>query len=378
MYVCSDYFFVGTMKKSSNTTDTRAPKSDSQLPEKIHKTQPARAAKKKARKEDIAATKIQKAWLIYVDKTLFKLLKHAICAAEYCVAHELLKKVSPKEAALVKDPSMKCKVRFRFGGEKFPPFIMFKIFFKNDGHGNKYFSGKDLLKPSSKAVADAYKIMGERLFYQQIMEDEHFFQKFKVTDRMDVVTVQDYMHYCSLMDKTPASSGGRNNHWRRLTLRSIPKTMMMYDIVDYAESGVISDRLQKEMKYLSQKPQTEAMHQHQLETVSKVRYPSIPIVRPFYQPWDQQGKTKHLGRRSKQAQKKVQKMKQAYMAAKEEKASSKEAQADTSQVKKVIFYCPSFEILAIEETPSNTKLEKEERELFAWYQDLYVKHSSLF
>ncbi|XP_059106398.1 uncharacterized protein CXorf58 homolog isoform X2 [Peromyscus eremicus] len=293
------------MKKSSNTTDTRAPKSDSQLPEKIHKTQPARAAKKKARKEDIAATKIQKAWLVYVDKTLFKLLKHTICAA---------------------------------------------------------------------AVADAYKIMGERLFYQQIMEDEHFFQKFKVTDRMDVVTVQDYMHYCSLMDKTPASFGGRNNHWRRLTLRSIPKTMMMYDIVDYAESGVISDRLQKEMKYLSQKPQTEAMRQHQLETVSKVRYPSIPIVRPFYQPWDQQGKTKHLGRRSKQAQKKVQMMKQAYMAAKEEKASSKEAQAK----KKVIFYCPSFEILAIEETPSNTKLEKEERELFAWYQDLYVKHSSLF
>lgn len=46
---------------------------------------------------------------------------------------------------------------------------------------------------------------------------------------------------------------------------------MMYDIVDYAESGVISDRLQKEMKYLSQKPQTEEMRQHQLETVSKVR-----------------------------------------------------------------------------------------------------------
>lgn len=47
--------------------------------------------------------------------------------------------------------------------------------------------------------------------------------------------------------------------------------MMMYDIVDYAESGVISNRLQKEMKYLLQKPQTEAMRQHQLEIVSKVR-----------------------------------------------------------------------------------------------------------
>lgn len=45
----------------------------------------------------------------------------------------------------------------------------------------------------------------------------------------------------------------------------------MYDIVDYAESGVISNRLHKEMKYLSQKPQTEEMRQDQLRVVSKVR-----------------------------------------------------------------------------------------------------------
>jgi hypothetical protein len=47
--------------------------------------------------------------------------------------------------------------------------------------------------------------------------------------------------------------------------------MMMYDIVDYAESGVISDRLQKEKKYLLQKPRTEEMRLHQLDIVSKVR-----------------------------------------------------------------------------------------------------------
>ncbi|CAO2623737.1 Uncharacterized protein CXorf58 homolog [Lemmus lemmus] len=215
---------------------------------------------------------------------------------------------------------------FRFSGETFPPFIVYKIFFKNDGHGYKYFSGKDLLKPSSKGVADAYKIMGERKFYQQLMEDEHFFQKFKIADRVDVVTVQDYMQYCSLLDETPATSGGKNNHWRRLSLRSVPQTMMMYDIIDYAESGVMSNRLQKEMKYLLQKPQTEEMRQHQLEIVSKVRCPSITTVRPFYQPWAEQGKAKHLGRRSKQAQKKVEKMKKAYIAAKEEKASSKVTQ----------------------------------------------------
>jgi hypothetical protein len=47
-------------------------------------------------------------------------------------------------------------------------------------------------------VADAYKIMGERKFYQQIMQDEYIFQKFKIADHMDVVTVQDYMQVRSL------------------------------------------------------------------------------------------------------------------------------------------------------------------------------------
>jgi hypothetical protein len=48
--VCSDYFFVGKMEKSSNTTGSGGPKSDSQLPEKLRRTFSARAAKIKARK----------------------------------------------------------------------------------------------------------------------------------------------------------------------------------------------------------------------------------------------------------------------------------------------------------------------------------------
>lgn len=47
--------------------------------------------------------------------------------------------------------------------------------------------------------------------------------------------------------------------------------MIIYDIVDYAESGIISKCLRKEMKYLLQRPQTEQMRQHQLQIVSEVR-----------------------------------------------------------------------------------------------------------
>uniref|UniRef100_A0A9L0K7V4 Chromosome X open reading frame 58 n=1 Tax=Equus asinus TaxID=9793 RepID=A0A9L0K7V4_EQUAS len=336
-------------------------------------------------KKNISAQKIQRAWLSHMDKTIFQLLKHTICAAEHFVSYEILKKVSPLEAELVKDPSMKCKVRFRFSGETFPPFIVFKVFLQTEGHGYKYFSGKNLLKPSSEAVlshpflsrrtflnltihgrclrknildiggqtffkplsqavVDACKIMGKKKFYHQIMEDEHLFQKFKVTDEIDVVTLKDYMQYSSLLDETPASFGGRNNYWRRLNLKNIPKTMIIYDIVDYAESGIISNRLRKEMKHLLERPQTEEMRQHQLQIVSEIRCPSsFSSIQPLYRPYQQQSQIRHLGRRSKQAKMKVEKMRKASKMAKEKSASTgTELQMDTPGTKDDHLLYPIF------------------------------------
>uniref|UniRef100_A0A671DT98 Uncharacterized protein n=1 Tax=Rhinolophus ferrumequinum TaxID=59479 RepID=A0A671DT98_RHIFE len=149
-------------------------------------------------REDISALTIQRAWVSHLNKTTFRLLKQTICAAEHCVTHEIVKKVSPLEADLVKDPSMKCKVKFRFGGETFPPFIVFKIFLHTEGRGYKYFSGKNMLKPSSKAAVDAYTIMGRKKFHDQIMEDEHLFRKFKITDELDIVTRKDYIQVRNL------------------------------------------------------------------------------------------------------------------------------------------------------------------------------------
>ncbi|GAB5584479.1 protein MFI isoform X1 [Prionailurus iriomotensis] len=369
--------------------------------------------------KDISAQRIQRAWLSHMDKTIFQLLKHTIRAAELRVTHQILKEVSPLEAELVKDPSMKCKVRFRFSGETFPPVIVFKIFLHTEGHGYNYFSGKKFLKPSSErlhnetfpgteilldlplvaptvhkleqmknievvtgkhcAVADACKIMGKRRFCHQVMEEERFFQKFKITDEIDIVTLQDYMQYSSLLDETPASYGGRNNYWRKLNLKNIPRTMIIYDIVHYAESGIISHRLQKEMKYLLQKPQTEEMRKHQLRIVSEVRCPSsFPTIQPSYGPYQQQSQIQHLGRRSRQAQMKVEKMKKAYKMAKEKNASvGTEPQTDTSRTKQkktVIFSSPSSDIMKVEPM-SDEELKKEEKELFAWCQGLCINSS---
>ncbi|XP_072812672.1 uncharacterized protein CXorf58 homolog [Vicugna pacos] len=320
-----EYFIVRKMSHSLKTSVTGVPKSDNPRLKKGDKVYLSNTVKTKGEQQnkEISAHRIQRAWLSHLDKTVFQLLKYTVCAAEYHVTHEILKKVSPLEAELVKDPCMKCKVRFRFSGETFPPLIVFKIFLHTEGHGYKYFSGKNLLKPSSEAVVDACKMMGEKKFYHQIMEDEHLFQKFKITDKIDIVTLKDYVQYSSLLDETPASSGGRNNYWRRLNLESIPRTMIMYDIVDYAETGIISKRLKKEMKYLLQRPKTEEMRQHQLRIVSEVRCPSsFSSLQPLYRRYQQQSQIKHLGRRSKQAQMKVEKMRKAYKMAEEKNVSA--------------------------------------------------------
>ncbi|XP_058391563.1 uncharacterized protein CXorf58 homolog [Diceros bicornis minor] len=371
------------MSRSSKALVTGVSKSDNPPSGKGRKVHSSNILKTKTIQEvnkDISAQTIQRAWLAHMDKTIFQLLKHTICAAEHFVSHEILKKVSPLEAELVKDPSMKCKVRFRFSGETFPPFIVFKIFLHTEGHGYKYFSGKNLLKPSSEAVVDACEIMGKKKFYHQIMEDEYLFQKFKISDKIDIVTLKDYMQYSSLLDETPASSGGRNNYWRRLNLKNIPKTMIIYDIVDYAESGIISNRLRKEMKHLLQRPQTEEMRQRQLRIVSEIRCPSsFSNIQPLYRPYQQQSQIKHLGRRSKQAQMKVEKMKKAFKMAKEKNASvGTEPQMDTpgtKQQKTMVFSTPSFDIVKVNELMSDDKLEKEEKELFAWCQDLCINNS---
>ncbi|KAM8753566.1 uncharacterized protein CXorf58 homolog [Rhynchonycteris naso] len=321
--------------------------------------------------KDISAQTIQRAWISHMNKTIFQLLKHTVRAAECCVPYEILKNVSPIEAELMKDPSMKCKVRFRFSGENFPPFIVFKIFHHTRGHGYKYFSGKTVLNSSIKGSTDAYKMMGWKKFHEQLVEDERLSQKFKITDKVDIVTLQDYMQYSSLLDETPACIGGRNNCWRRLSLKNIPRTMMIYDIVHYAESRVISTRLQKKMSYLRQKPRTEEMRQDQLRTISEVRSKQ-PVRRP-----QQQSQIKHLDHRSKQAQMKAEKIKKAE---KEKNVISgtyvvTELQKDTpdkNQETIVVFSCPEFDLVKYREISSDEKLEKRKEKPFSWCHDVYI------
>ncbi|XP_012585673.1 PREDICTED: putative uncharacterized protein CXorf58 homolog [Condylura cristata] len=373
----AEYFIVRKMNPIAKTSLTSMPKSDTPHLRKEHEVDSSSTitANPVLTPRDKSALTIQKAWISYTNKVVFQLLKHTVCAAEFYVTHEILKKVSPSEAELIKDRSMKHKVRFRFSGETFPPYIVFKIFLHTEGHGYKYFSGKNLLKSSIEAASDVYRLVGKKKFFNQIMEDERLNQKFKISDVIDVITIRDYMQYSSLLDEIPASSGGRNNYWRKLTLENIPRATLMYDIVDFVQSGVLSARLRKEIKYLSQRPKTEEMRQHQLRIVSEVRH-SSSLARVQTLSWSQQqAQVKPLRRPGKKAEAKSEKMKNTSKMAKEKNAPAEtEQQAKTPKTKKqrkVVFSTPSFDIVKINELSSDDEMEKEEK-LFSWCQDMYI------
>ena len=60
--------------------------------------------------------------------------------------------------------------------------------------------------------------MGNRVFYDQLLEDACRHQHLGVTEEVDVTTVKEYMQLVANVDESPASAGGRENTWRKLNL----------------------------------------------------------------------------------------------------------------------------------------------------------------
>ncbi|CAF1305344.1 unnamed protein product, partial [Didymodactylos carnosus] len=137
---------------------------------------------------------IENAWCRHRDRQMFRLLKHAVCAAEHALSNDILRRLCPKEAELLKDPSLTVKVKFRFGGTEFPPVIYFKVFVRNyNGSLPKYVNGKKIIPSGSKAAYSACSMMGQRVFYQQMLVDSLHGADGKVADELEIVTMKDYM-----------------------------------------------------------------------------------------------------------------------------------------------------------------------------------------
>ncbi|XP_054829460.1 uncharacterized protein CXorf58 homolog [Eublepharis macularius] len=323
--------------------------------------------KRKRIQKEKAAKTIQNAWWIHVKTRLFKLLKHTIRAAEHCISYDILKRVSPLEAELLKDPSILCKVRFRFAGTNFPPFIVFKIFCISGGQGSKYLSGKTIITSRSEAASDACRLMGHRKYYKQILQDELQYKRYGVTDEIDVATVKDYMQYSSHLDETPAYFGGRHNYWRRLSLENFPRTMIMYDIMEYAQSGKMSARLRCELPFLLLRPENEETYHAQLMAVCQIRFvtPHPAMASPLG--LDRRSATTSE-RCSYQARQKIAKMRKAYKLNKEKKEQKLDISTPLTghqEAKIPLQEGTVNQTLFVEE-----EWEKEAAKLFAWSKSL--------
>ncbi|XP_043854832.1 protein MFI isoform X1 [Dromiciops gliroides] len=76
---------------------------------------------------DKAARLIQKVWKNYLDTCVFNHFKSLILIRRQGDPRQLLKYIDPNEAELL-DAASGINIRFRLGGEKFPPNIYYKIF----------------------------------------------------------------------------------------------------------------------------------------------------------------------------------------------------------------------------------------------------------
>ncbi|CAK71127.1 unnamed protein product (macronuclear) [Paramecium tetraurelia] len=77
--------------------------------------------------EDQKARKIQKAWRSFTNRKIFQYYKDIILFKCKGNPARLLKAINPNEAQLL-DAACKSHIRFRLGGEQFPPIIYYKIY----------------------------------------------------------------------------------------------------------------------------------------------------------------------------------------------------------------------------------------------------------
>ncbi|CAF3007553.1 unnamed protein product [Rotaria sp. Silwood2] len=265
---------------------------------------------------------------------MFRLLKHAVCAAEHALSNDILRRLSPREAELLRDRSISAKVKFRrihcqhkydhtkiimkqkfvfsFGGVEFPPVIYFKIYVRNfNGALPKYVNGKSMINADMNARIAACKQMGQRVFYQQMLSDSLQGADGRASDEVDVVTLKDYMQYSSLLDELPSYLGGRANNWRRLNLEDIPRHSVFYDIISYIESGHISPDLRDRLPMLLTQPNAQSVQLQHIELLKQIK--SSATSRTSRTSTTYPKKPLSTARRSRRAIENASKMRQAYI-----------------------------------------------------------------
>ncbi|KAJ3296606.1 putative protein CXorf58 [Rhizoclosmatium sp. JEL0117] len=163
----------------------------------------------------LAATVIARCWRRWRYRAIFQALKAALYKSERTVSIDIMKKLCPREAEFVTDPIMQPRVRFRFGGEMFPPRIMYKVYTKSKNV--HYFCGNRLIESGSQAARDACRVMGTRAFTEIAVSKELYMNSRRIAEPSDVTNRMDFVKYMNEIDSLAPKFGGRNNGWRELS-----------------------------------------------------------------------------------------------------------------------------------------------------------------
>ncbi|KAK3749359.1 hypothetical protein RRG08_056238 [Elysia crispata] len=174
-----------------------------------------------------------------------------------------------------------------------------------------------MIKPASEAAEDSLRQMGNRIFYDQILQDTIRQQQQAVCDEVDITTLKDYMQYISSLDESPAYQGGKENYWRKLTLDVLPRHTIFFDVVDFAYNNRVTPRLKQEIPLLLSRPVTQEVQVRHIKAISKMRtpiYPFGPVPTPSKSKMSVGGPSRSQlsSRRSKQARLRAFKMRRLY------------------------------------------------------------------
>ena len=145
-----------------------------------------------------ACITIQRWFRSHYQRETFRLLKESIRLNESTCTKDVAKLLNSRDAPLLLDPAIEARVRFRFGGTSFPPFIYYKIFLDNTT--TVLIDGKTSSEKSQDFITDAGKLMGIG----------------KLTITLWESSCADSRSVSASRDSNPAYLGGRNNFWRIL------------------------------------------------------------------------------------------------------------------------------------------------------------------
>jgi len=181
-----------------------------------------------------AVNVIAKAWLAHRDCQIYQILRAVVSVAEGDFGRILLSRLAPNEAQFL---MRGCSIRLRLAGETFPPKVVFKVSLNSSG-AVCYLSGRRELRQD---VDGAIAMMGERNFCAQLASDliERKINRC-VVDEVDVGTERDAARLKAYEEKSSALIGGKDNGWRLVDLRTMPRAAPFRDLFEIIDSKQLS------------------------------------------------------------------------------------------------------------------------------------------